>query len=67
MRVLTQAERELERVARVMGTDNANINAIVEKARRILDPDREQSDCIDGEVVSSSSVILLPDKRAKST
>ena len=67
MRVLTQAERELERVARVMGTNNANINAIVEKARQILDPDKDKSDCIEGEVVSSSSVILLPDKRAKST
>jgi carboxylesterase type B len=42
MRVLTQAEQELERVAKVMGTNNANINAIVEKARQILDPDKDK-------------------------
>ena len=39
MRPLTQAERRLEDAAARMGTDNHNVNAIVERARQLLDPD----------------------------
>ena len=41
MRELTPAERRLEAMAAKMGTDNENLNAIVEKARALLDPDSE--------------------------
>ena len=41
MRPLTDAERRLELAAARMGTDNENLNAIVEKARDLLNPDND--------------------------